>query len=155
MKETRPDPLAAAHRVKDLARDLAQDVADGYRKSTRYFKLRAAVVGSWAVLSLLTLWIACPSGGNALGAEVTVSFEDPARTFVRVSNASSAIWEDVVLTLDGTWRYERKTIRGGEGLVVETGKFTRDGAPAPEALRPRSLEIDCSEGSFETRLDPR
>jgi hypothetical protein len=63
----RPDPVAAAHRVKDGVRDiargalgaageLASDVADGYRKSSRHFKLRAAVIASWALLSAATFW---------------------------------------------------------------------------------------------------
>jgi len=48
----RPDPLAAAARVKDLARDLAGDLAEGYRRSSRYVRLRGAiVVGSLAIPS--------------------------------------------------------------------------------------------------------
>lgn len=156
MKDTaRPDPLAAAQRVKDLARDLAQDVADGYRRSTRYVRLRAAVVGSWVLLSALTLWLTCPSGGNALGAEVHLSFEDPLQTQVLVSNTSTDIWTDVVLTLDGTWRYEKKTMRDGEKIVVATGKFTRDGAAAPGDLKPKNLTIDCEQGKVTTRLGAR
>ncbi len=156
MKEnTRPDPLAAAQRVKEAARDLAQDVADGYRRSTRYFRLRAAVVGSWALLSILTLWLACPSGGNTLGAEVTVSFEDPLQTHVLVANTSSNIWTDVVLTLDGTWRYEKKTVRDGERIVVAAAKFTRDGAAAPGDLKPKTLTIQCEQGKVTTRLAAR
>src|SRR5512132_890577 len=79
-----PEVAAAANRVKEgvreLARgavgaagDLASDLAEGYRKSTRYFKLRAAMVGTWALLSLVTLWAACPPSDaprNALGARV-------------------------------------------------------------------------------------
>ncbi|WP_242394056.1 hypothetical protein [Anaeromyxobacter oryzisoli] len=156
MKDTaRPDPIAAAHKVKDLARDLAQDVAEGYRKSTRYVRLRAAIVGSWALLSVLTLWLACPSTGNALGAEVSVSFEDPLQTQVLVSNGSSAIWTDVVLTLDGTWRYEKKTVRDGEQIVVATHQFARDGVAAPGDLKPRTLTIDCDQGKVKTRLGGR
>ncbi len=154
MKDTaRPDPLAAAQRVKDLARDLAQDVADGYRRATRYVRLRAAVVGSWVLLSALTLWLTCPSGGNALGAEVTVSYNDPQHTFVRVVNTSTRIWADVVVTLDGTWQYDRKkTIRGGEDLVVETGKFTKDGVSAPDALKPTTVGVECDDGTAKIRL---
>ena len=79
-----PELAAAATRVKEgvreLARgavgaagDLASDLAEGYRKSTRYFKLRAAIVGTWALLSAVTLWAACPASqgpSNALGARV-------------------------------------------------------------------------------------
>ena len=54
----RPEPLAAAARVKDLARGVAQDLAGGYRRSSRALRLRVAVVGGWALLSAATIWAA-------------------------------------------------------------------------------------------------
>jgi hypothetical protein len=145
----------AALQVKDLARDLAHGAADGYRKSTRYFRLRAAVIGTWACLSVLTLWLTCPSSGNALGAEVQISIEDPLQTQVLVSNTSAEIWTDVVLTLDDTWRYEKKTVRDGERIVVGTARFAHDGGPAPGDLKPKTLTIDCEQGKVTARLAPR
>jgi hypothetical protein len=157
MKETtRPDPVAVAGRVKDLARDLALEVTEGYRKSTRYFKLRAAVIGTWALLSVVTLWAACPSSGphNSLGAEVKMS-EEFIGTQVLVWNNSSGLWTDVVLTLDGTWRFEARTVRDGQRLVLATSKFTKDGAPAPSDLRPRTLTIECQQGSVTAPLSEK
>jgi hypothetical protein len=144
----RPDPLAAAHRVKDLARDLAQDLADAYRRSSRYFRIRAAVVGSWAVLSAFAVWASClPSARtNALGAEVQLLSGSIVGTQVRVRNVSDRLWTEVALTLDDGWRYDRRTIRPGDDLVLSVRKFARDGLPAPEALRPRTLTIECEEG---------
>jgi hypothetical protein len=159
----RPDPVAAAHRVKDGVRDLAlgamgaagdlaADVAEGYRRSTRYFKLRAAVIGTWAVLSLVTLWAACPSSGpnNALGAKFQLLLRSEPGvlmgTQVLVENDSGAIWRDVVVTLDGGWRYEKKTVRPQDKLVVSLSQFKKDGAPAPAELEPRTITIECSEG---------
>ncbi len=159
----RPDAGAAAQRVKegvrDLARgaigaagDLAGDLADAYRKSTRHFKLRAAVVGTWALLSLATFWAACPSSGptNPLGADAQLlSRSEPGMLVgsqVLVKNDSRGLWTDVVLTLDGGWRYERKTIRPGDKLVVPVAKFQKDGASPPRDLEPRALTIECNEG---------
>lgn len=157
MKETaRPDPLAAAQRVKDLARDLAGDLADGYRKSSRYVKLRAAVIGGWALLSAVTLWAACPSSGptNALGAQVQMA-EEIIGTQISVWNGSDRLWTDVVLTLDGDWRYATRTVRGGERVVVATTKFTKDGVPAPRDLRPRTLTVECEQGRVTAPLAAR
>lgn len=153
----RTEALAAAQRVKELALDVAGDVADGYRKSSRYFKLRAAVVGTWALLSIATLWAACPSSGasNALGAEVHVSADDPMGTQVLVFNGSSEPWTDVVLVLDDAWRYQKNTVRGGERMVVATRRFTRDGAAAPGDLKPRTLTIECDQGKLTTLLAAR
>jgi hypothetical protein len=165
----RPDPAAAAQRVKegvrDLARgaldaagDLASDVADGYRKSTRYFKLRAAVVGTWALLCVVTLWGACPSSGpsNELGAKVRLLLRSEpgvlTGTQVLVENDSGSIWRDVVVTLDGGWRVERKTLRPQDKLVLSITQFQKDGQGAPPDLEPRAITIECSEGRVTTRL---
>jgi hypothetical protein len=164
----RPEP-AAAQRVKegvrDLARgalgaagDLAADVAEGYRRSTRYFKLRAAVIGTWALLSVVTLWAACPSTGpsNALGAKFQLLLRtEPGvlmGTQVLVENDSSSVWRDVVVTLDGGWRYEKKTVRPQDKLVLSLSQFRRDGAAAPPELEPRTITIDCSEGRISAPL---
>jgi len=172
MNENRPDPIAAAQRVKegvrDLARgalgaagDLAGDFAETYRKSTRYFRLRAAVVGTWAILSAVTFWAACPSTGpsNPLGAEAQLlSRNEPGMlmgTQVLVKNDSRQIWRDVVLTLDGGWRYERKTVRPQDKLVVSITQFRKEGAPAPPGLEPRSITIECQEGRVTAPLGAR
>jgi hypothetical protein len=159
MKEARPDPAVAAHRVKegvrDLARsavgaagDLASDVATGYRKSTRYFRLRAAVIATWAVLSLVTFWGACPSSGpaNALGAKAKLLAGSIMGSQVFVENESDRLWREVVVTLDGGWRFEKRTVRPSESFVVPTNRFTKDGATAPPGLSPKSITIECTEG---------
>ena len=173
MKEaSRPDPAAAASRVKegvkDLARgalgaagDLASDLGGAYRKSTRYFRMRAAIVGAWVLLSVLTLWAACPSSGpaNALGAKVQLlSRNEPGvltGTQVLVENDSRRMWKDVVLTLDEGWRYERKTIRPQDKLVVSITQFKKDGASAPAELEPKALTIECDEGRITAPLVAR
>ena len=159
----RPDPVAAALRVKDGVRDLARgaigaagdlatDVAEGYRKSTRYFKLRAGIVGTWALLSIVTLWAACPSSGsaNALGAKVQLLLRSEPGvlmgTQVLVENDSRRIWRDVAITLDGGWRHDRKTVRPQDKLVLSLTQFKKEGASAPADLEPRTVAIECSEG---------
>jgi hypothetical protein len=159
----RPDPIAAAQRVKEGVRDLAlgalgaagdlaSDVAEGYRKSTRYFKLRAAVVASWALLSIVTLWAACPSSGpaNPLGAKFQLLLRSEPGvllgTQILVENDSRKVWRDVVVTLEGGWSYERKTVRPQDKLVVSIGQFRKDGQSAPAELAPREITVECSEG---------
>ncbi len=152
----RPDARVAAARVKDLARELAQELTGGYRRSSRTLRLRIAVVGSWALLSAATLWAACPGAGplDALGAEVRVQ-EEVMGTQVLVSNASRRMWTDVAITLDGGWRYRIRTVRAGQRLVLATSKFEKDGAPAPGDLAPRSLTVECDQGAVTTPLPGR
>ena len=159
MKDARPDATAAAQRVKegvrDLARsavgaagDLAGDVAREYRKSTRYFRLRAAVIGTWALLAAVTFWGACPSSGpaNALGANAKLLAGSIMGSQVFVENESDKLWRDVVVTLDGGWRYEKRTVRPAESFVVPTNRFAKDGATAPPGLSPKTISIECAEG---------
>jgi hypothetical protein len=173
MKDARPDVGAAATRVKegvrDLARgalgaagDLATDLGDAYRKSTRYFRMRAAIVGTWAILSVLTVWVACPPSSestNALGAKVRLlSRNEPGMligTQVLVENESGRMWRDVVLTLEGGWRYERKTVRPQDKLVVAVTQFRKDAAAAPADLEPKVITIECAEGRVTTPLATR
>lgn len=172
MKLDRPDPAVAAHRVKDgvrdlargalgVAGDLASDLAEGYRRSTRTVRMRAAVVGSWALLSIVTLWAACPSSGpaNALGAEAQLlSRVDPGvllGTQIFVTNESRKVWTDVVFTLDGGWRYDKKTVRPGDKLVVSIRQFKKDGASAPAELEPRAITIECEQGRVTAPLRSR
>lgn len=153
----RPDPRAAAARVKDLARDLAQELASGYRRSSRHLRLRVAVVGSWALLSAATLWMACPSAGplEALGARVRVQEEVIGTTQILVENASRQMWTGVAITLDGGWRYRTSTVRAGQRLVLAASKFERDGAAAPGDLAPRTLTLECDQGAVTTPLPRR
>ena len=152
----RPDPLSAAARVSEAAKELATDLAEGFRKSDRSFKQRSAVVGTWAVLALVCLWIACPSSGpsNALGAVARLDTGGIMGTQVLVQNDSRDLWTDVAFLLDGGWRLERRTVRAGDRLVLSLSAFTRDGQPAPSDLKPRQLTIECAEGKAVTLLGP-
>ena len=120
--------------------------------------VRAAVIGTWALLSVVTLWAACPSTGpsNALGAKFQLLLRtEPGvlmGTQVLVENDSSSVWRDVVVTLDGGWRYEKKTVRPQDKLVLSLSQFRRDGAAAPPELEPRTISIDCSEGRISAPL---
>jgi hypothetical protein len=158
----RTDPLAAALRVKDYARDLAKDVAgdlsETYRKSTRFVRMRAVVVGVWAVLALCSLWAACPGSGpsNALGSDAQLSIRGLMGPQLSVKNGSDGVWTDVTLTLDDTWRWTTPTVRARDRVVVALDRFTRDGGGAPpREYVPRSLTIRCAEGKVTSLLSSK
>jgi hypothetical protein len=148
------DPLAAAARVTGAAKGLATELAEGFRKSDRPFKLRTAVVATWLVLAALSLWIACPPSGpgNSLGAVARLDTGGIMGAQVLVQNDGGELWTDVVFSLDGGWQLTRRTVRAGDKLVLSLGAFTRDGVPAPRDLKPRLLTIQCREGKATTAL---
>jgi hypothetical protein len=110
--------------------------------------MRLAVVGGWAALSLLSLWIACSSpSSNSLGADVHVlkdSLVGGQQLLVR--NESTSIWTDVVLTLDGEWRHEQRTMRPHDQIVLSPSSFRRGDDVAPRDYKPRTLTIESAEG---------
>jgi hypothetical protein len=140
--------------VTGAAKDLATDLTEGFRKSNRAFKLRTAVVGTWVVLALVSLWIACPPSGptNSLGAVAQLDTGGIMGAQVLVHNDSGAHWTDVTFTLDDAWRLERRTVRAGDKLVLSVGSFSRDGRLAPPDLKPRQLTVECVEGKAVTPL---
>ncbi|HSM92053.1 MAG TPA: hypothetical protein VLT47_04140 [Anaeromyxobacteraceae bacterium] len=152
-----PDPAAAAQRVRGIARDLAADVSEGYRKSNKYLRMRAAIVGTWVLLAIVALYTACPGTGpsNELAADVTLLPETLVGQQLSVSNGSSEMWTEVTLTLDGAWKHKIRTVRAGQNVVVAVSRFERGGAPAPADLKPQKVEIDCDQGSAELSLARR
>jgi hypothetical protein len=150
----RPQTARALSMVKDMAVDLASDLTDGYRKSTRFSKLRIAVVAAWLVLLVLTCSLMPSQPGsrtNSLGADVQVQ-ETLLGTQIKVENRSERMWTDVTLVLDEHWERQISTLREGQRLVIATSSFAWDGAAAPGDLKPRTLTIRCAQGNVTTTL---
>jgi len=146
------EPRGSAASVRGLAqqaRDGLAASAAGWRRAGRHQRLRLGIATAWLALSLLALWIACASGGpvNSLGADVQVlkdSLVGGQQLLVR--NESASIWTDVVLTLDGEWRHEQRTMRPNDQVVLSPSSFRRGSEVAPREYKPRSLTIRCAQG---------
>ena len=134
-----------ASRLRDLMRVAAGD----FRRADRFFKMRVGIVAAWAVLSIATLWGACavPGPTNALGADVQVNRDSILGAQLLVRNESSRIWEDVVLTLDDGWRYAHQTMRPNDLVVLSMAQFRKGGDAPPRDYVPRTLRIECGQGS--------
>jgi hypothetical protein len=136
--------------LPDRLGDRAARWFEDFRRADRFFKMRLSVVGAWVLLSLVTLWVACPSSGptNSLGADVQVLRESlVGGQQLLVRNESSEIWTDVVLTLDDGWRYAHRTMRPHDQLVLSMSHFRKGEQAAPREFRPRTLLIECGQGS--------
>jgi hypothetical protein len=145
---TPPAPAAVRSVAARLAA-LLREAAESFRRQDRYFKIRAGIVGAWALLTAVSLWAACPTSGptNALGADVRVVHDSlVGGEQILIRNESNEIWTDVRLVLDNGWRHERKTIRPQDQLVLSAAQFVREGRPAPRDHRPRTLSIECDQG---------
>ncbi len=150
MTTTRTDlrPLSRPPGPRQL-RERVEKWVEDFKRADRFFKMRLGVVGTWVLLSAVTLWAACPSSGpsNALGADVQVLRESlVGGEQLLVRNESSDIWTDVVLTLDDEWRYEHRTMRPHDQLVLSMSHFRKGEQLAPRDLKPRHLSIRCGQG---------
>jgi hypothetical protein len=141
--------LRAAAALADRARGHIREFADDFQRSDRFFKMRVAIVGAWAVVSIATLWGACSSFGptNALGADVQVNRNSIMGVQLLVRNESTRIWEDVILTLDDGWKYTHKTMRPHDLVVLSMSSFKKGEDAPPRDYKPRALFIACGQGS--------
>ena len=140
-------PASAA--LPERARSLARSWTESLRRSDRFFRMRAGIVGSWLVISLVTLWGACPASGpsNPLGADVQLLRDSlVGGQQIMVRNESEENWTEVVLTLDDGWRREHKTVRPHDLLVLPMSDFRREGEVAPRDFKPRRLTLECEQG---------
>ena len=133
----------------EQGRRAAAGIADGFRKTGRWKRMRLGFVGGWILASLVALFIACPRSGpaNSLGADVQLLRDSILGQQILVRNESDEVWTDVVLTLDGGWRHPVRTLRPREQVVLSPSQFDRAGEAAPKDLRPRRLAIECGQGS--------
>jgi hypothetical protein len=138
----------------DRLRAHATELAEAFRRADRFAKLRLGIVGSWAVLSLATLWGACVGGGprNALGADVQVNGDSIMGVQVLVRNESQDIWKDVVLTLDDRWMWAQPTMRPQDLVVVSVTSFRHGEDAPPKDFRPHTLVIACRQGKSRVEL---
>jgi hypothetical protein len=138
-------------------RERATRWSEDFRRADRFFKMRLGIVGTWVLLSAVTLWIACPSSGstNSLGADVQVLRESlVGGQQLLVRNESGEIWTDVVLTLDEGWRYEHRTMRPQDQLVLSMSHFRKGEQAAPRDFKPRTLTLECGQGRHRFDLRP-
>jgi hypothetical protein len=154
--------LAAAGRATNaavgMATDLATDLVDGVKKSDRPVRLKAAVVGTWLLLTVITIWSACPSTGprNSLGAVARLQSTSVGQVVSLRNETDGTIWTGVELILDDTWRYDRRrTIRPGDAVTPRVEDFVKDGQPAPATLRPTKLTVLCEQGRVSLPLAER
>ena len=146
---TPPHRGAAASSFPDRVREMARSLAESFRRSDKFFRMRAGIVGAWVLISAVTFWAACPASGpeNSLGADVRVlrdSLVGGQQLLVR--NESTDNWTEVVFTLDDGWRRDQKTVRPHDQLVLSMSDFRREGQSAPRDFKPRRLVVECEQG---------
>ncbi len=125
-----------------------------FREQDRFFKAKAGIVGGWALMSLLSIVIACPGQGietTEFGARVTVlpnEDKPTAKPSLLVTNMDGEPWVNVVFRVNG--RYSTRTIPkidSGSDYPLTPRLLANDvGQPMPADERFFSVEMHTEDG---------
>ncbi len=156
-----PEPKGriTGERLKEGAADVAlnavsslKDVVEDFRRSDRFFKYKALVIGVWLALSVASLVIAWPSGGssNSFGAKLVINRENNPPIYM-VKNDSETAWENVEIIVNGQWHATSGNIGKQEGLVLSRDMLVNpEGKTAPGDLNITDIQLKV--GDDETVL---
>ncbi|MDY7230650.1 hypothetical protein [Hyalangium rubrum] len=127
------------------------------REQDNFFKYKAGIIGGWALVSVLSIVIACPGQGietTALGARVTLlpnADKPTANPSLTVTNTDTEPWENVVFVVNG--KYSTRTIpkidAGSIFTVTPRLLANNAGTPMPPDERFYQAEMRTDDGKAE------
>ncbi len=122
-----------------------------------YFQSQTAIVGAWALLSLVTVLAIALTGrpANQLGADVRTEAA-VGGTVLLVTNTSADPWTDITYTLNGLYLARAAELGPGDHASIPVRRFRKGGAAgkhAPRSLVPQTLGIRCEQGEFASSLN--
>ncbi len=134
--------LNGAAAVRDTLSDL--------RSRDRFFKFKAGIVGAWALLSVTSIGIACPSGALSrsanLGARLVLAGDDTHPVFT-IFNDGTEPWTDVTVIVNERYRAAAARVAPGSNLTLTPGQLLgADGTAAPSDLQVQALEVRTGDG---------
>lgn len=123
-----------------------------FRASDRYFKFKALIVASWAVLSVAGFAVAFSGQtgalfpNNHLGGRVIVHRE-PDRTVLLIRNDSDAPWSDVVVIVNHQFRTAKGAVKAHGMFSITPKQLLGDqNQLAPMELTVTDVELRTSRG---------
>ena len=135
----------------DEIREFGEDRIVEFKRSSKYFKWKLAIVAAYLFIAILTYVIFVPAGElNQIDAEVSVS-----KTFLFgkhfvVGNQGSDAWKDIKFTLNHGYVARLPKLPPQQKVVVKLLEFKDSKGLSPDVSTPLSfLRIECSEGAFE------
>ncbi len=158
----RQKPLTASGRpLKDRIRAQATDTAlnvfsivreswEGFKSADRFLKFRVLIMAAWVVISIGTLFVACPGAvrsRNSLGAQLVVTTVADHPVYM-VKNEGKRPWREVVVVVNKRFRAAAEQVEPGSNLTFGPNQLLgENGIIAPADLEMAELELRTSEGS--------
>jgi hypothetical protein len=155
------DGLPLQTRIRSEAESTALNVVailretlEDFRNADRYFKVKAAILGAWAVLSLAGIFVACPGGtpvllgpSASLGARLIMGEEVEHPAYV-LSNESDRAWEEVVVVVNHSYRAAISHVEPRAFVTITPKQLMGDnGKLAPFNLKATDIELHTKKGS--------
>jgi hypothetical protein len=154
------DGLPLQTRIRSQAESTAlnvvailREVLEDFRNADRHFKVKAAILGAWAALSLAGVFVACPAtpqlvGPNtSLGARLIMGEEAEHPAYV-LSNESDRAWEDVVVVVNHDFRAAISHVEPRAFVTITPKQLMGDnGRLAPFNLKATDIELHTRKGS--------
>jgi hypothetical protein len=163
------DTQKIKERLADLAhrgREAALNFLDDFRRQTKHFKQRVLVVGVYAGLVLLTLWVA-PVGAvsNPIDAVVkatSLPWGMRNKTVIELYNDSGDDYENLIVFVEGSevlgegaaprsgrWKYTTLKLKEKGRLQIEAKNLIDESGlhPAPD-FAPSAIEVRCDDGVY-------
>jgi hypothetical protein len=130
---------------------ILRETWEDFRNADRYFKYKAVILASWAVLSLVGVGVACPGPSvhhdTSLGARLVLgeATEHPALV---LHNESDVAWQDVLIVVNGRYRAAVSHVEPHAFITVTPRQLMGDnGKLAPSDLRASDVELRTRKGT--------
>ena len=120
------------------------EVIEDFRSSDQFFKYKALVLTTWALLTVGAFGVACLNTGpsNDINARLIVSGE-ASNPIYMVKNESGEAWQDVEITVNNGFKSTMSQIapNGGNITLSPAVVFDAAGNRAPSSMRITDIEI--------------
>ena len=138
---------------------ILKEKLEEFRGSDRFLKAKAGIIGGWALISLLSIVIACPGQGvktAELGARITV-LPNPDRPkaapSLTVTNTDEDPWENVIFTVNGKYKAIVVKIDSGGIYTLTPKSLLGPEGPMPSDERFINAEMKTDDGRAELVKD--
>jgi hypothetical protein len=150
-----PAAKAAAQKAAVIAgkgKDEAKRLWGEFQEQSKFLRWKVYVAASYAVVVILTLFIAWPR--NAIDAKIQITRHPlSGEPIVYVLNESQDEWQNVVVRVNDVWMVSASAVSPGGDLNNVVSKFVKQDKSgkvvhAPRNLEPRKVEVETSAGEF-------
>jgi hypothetical protein len=137
------------------ALSILKEMVQDFREQDRFFKYKAGIVGGWALMSVLSIIIACPGQGietAEFGARITVlpnEDKPTANPSLTLTNTDDEPWENVIFLVNGKYQAIVPKIDAGGTYTLTPKNLLSSTGPMPSDERFINAEMRTNNGKAE------